>query len=76
MKCPLCKSGMKPSFTSLPYEIGDDRIVVIRNVPAIVCRQCGEFFIEIPIVRIVEKIVSSAKENGIMLGFVQYKQAA
>jgi len=40
------------------------------------CVASAEFFIEIPIVRIVEKIVSSAKDNGIMLGFVQYKQAA
>ncbi len=60
-KCPLCKAGMKPSKTSLPYEIGDDSIIVIKDVPAIVCSQCGEFFIEIPVVRIIEQITASAK---------------
>ncbi len=45
-KCPLCKAEMKPSKTSLPYETGDDSIIVIKDVPAIVCSQCGEFLLK------------------------------
>jgi YgiT-type zinc finger domain-containing protein len=76
MKCPLCKAGMTKSKTSLPYEIGEDSLIVIKDVPAIVCGQCGEFFIEIHTVRIVEQMITTAKENGFRLGFVQYRKAA
>jgi len=72
MKCPFCKGDMKEGKTSLPYEIGE-RLIVVRNVPALVCEQCGEVFIEMKVAKKVEKIVNSAVTNGISLGFLDYR---
>ena len=76
MKCPLCKGEMLNSKTNLPYEMGEERMVIVKDVPALVCRQCGEPFIEIEVVREVEKIVTIAEKDGVMLGFVKYREAA
>lgn len=74
--CPLCKGEMIRDTANLPYEIGKDRLVVIKDVPATLCRQCGEFFIEIAEARVVEKIVEAVDRDGLTLGFVEYRKAA
>ena len=46
MTCYTCKTGRtEPGRTSFVSE-RDDRLVVIRNAPALVCRQCGEAYFE------------------------------
>ena len=76
MKCALCQGIMLSGKTNLPYELGDDYLVVIKGVPALICQQCGEQFIEIKVVREVEKLVASAREDGVTLGFMKYREAA
>ncbi len=76
MNCPLCKGEMVKSKTNLPYELGEDRLLVIKDVPAILCRQCGDYFIEIQVARVVERIIEAADKDGVMLGFLKYQEAA
>jgi len=76
MKCPLCKGEMVKGRTNLPYEMGEEEILVVKGVPAWVCRQCGESFVEIEVVRRVEKIVGTAEKDGVTLGFIRYRDAA
>ena len=63
-------------MTNLPFQTGEEYMVVVKAVPALVCNQCGETFVEINILRIVEKIVKKAEMDGVTLGFVKYKEAA
>ena len=77
MRCPLCKGEMvKGKKTNLPYELTDDRVIIVRNVPAIICSQCGDAFIEADILSKVEKILDKATQDGMILGFVEYEKAA
>jgi YgiT-type zinc finger domain-containing protein len=62
--------------THLPYQIGEDQLVVIKSVPAMVCKQCGEVFVGIDVARVVEGILRAAKKDGVTLGFLEYRQAA
>jgi len=66
----------KGKKTNLPYEIDGEKIIVVKNVPALVCDQCGEAFVEINILRRVEKILAKAAGDGLVIGFVEYKKAA
>jgi YgiT-type zinc finger domain-containing protein len=66
----------KRKKTNLPYEIDGEKIIVVKNVPALVCDQCGEAFVEINILRRVEKILAKAAGDGLVMGFVEYKKAA
>ena len=76
MQCPVCGGVMEAGKTSLTLERSGDRIIVIKNVPALVCTQCGENFIDISVSKQVEKIVLSAEKSGIKLGFLEFDQAA
>ena len=76
MNCPLCRGKMATDKTNLPYEIGKDQLVVIKGVPATMCKQCGEFFIDIAVARVVERILAAAERDGVTLGFLEYREAA
>ena len=75
MTCPLCKGDVIKGKTNLPYEIGKNHLLVVSEVPAKLCKQCGESFIEIEVVRNLEKIVAAAERDGIAFGFINYKEA-
>ena len=76
MSCPLCKGDMVKGKTNLTYEIRGKNILVVSDVPARLCKQCGESFIDIEVVRKVEKIVSLAERDGVTFGLVKYREAA
>jgi YgiT-type zinc finger domain-containing protein len=76
MKCPLCKGKMVTGKTNLPYELDGEKIIVVRNVPALVCDQCGDAFVEIDILRKVEEVIARAERDGMTMGFAEYEKAA
>jgi len=46
MKCSLCKTGeTHPGKTTVTLQRGDS-VVVIREVPAEICDDCGEYFLD------------------------------
>jgi len=76
MVCPLCKGKMIKGKIHLPYEMDEEIFLVVRHVPALVCERCGESFVEIEVVRIVEKLLATAKRDGLTFGFIKYREAA
>jgi YgiT-type zinc finger domain-containing protein len=42
MKCRVCGGTMDERITDLPFKIGDTSIVIVRALPVLQCRQCGE----------------------------------
>jgi len=67
---------VKGKRTNLPYESDGESIIVVKNVPALTCSQCGEAYVEINILRRVEKILAKATGDGLVMGFVEYEKAA
>ena len=46
MKCVICKTGMtRPGKTTVTLQRGDS-VVVVREVPAEVCEDCGEYYLD------------------------------
>lgn len=62
-KCAICGGKRKNGMTTFTAEFGSD-IVVIRDVPAIVCSQCGEDWIADDVAERLENIVKQAKKSG------------
>ncbi len=58
MKCPLCKGNMFTGTTILPFDLQNRRVVVVLNVSALICDQCGDEYVEMHVARRVEKILS------------------
>jgi YgiT-type zinc finger domain-containing protein len=58
--CPLCGGGKKAGKTTFTVELGEG-ILVVRNVPALLCNQCGEDWIEDKIASRLEKLADQAR---------------
>lgn len=76
MKCPFCSGQFKKGATALTFQMDSNRIVVVRDVPALICEQCGEETIDMEVAKIVEKQVEKALSDGIRMGFIDYNTAA
>ena len=61
--CPVCGGSFENGTTTftVDYKSG---VVVIRNVAALICDQCGETWIYDNIARQLEDIVNKAKKEG------------
>jgi YgiT-type zinc finger domain-containing protein len=57
--CPLCGGSKKPGTTTYSVELGFG-VVVVRNVPATVCAQCGEEWIDSDTAQRLEHIAREA----------------
>ena len=44
-RCPLCGGHKQPGKTTYSVDLGSG-VILVRNVPATVCVQCGEAWIE------------------------------
>ena len=64
--CPLCGGGKKPGTTTFTADLGYG-IVVIRNVPATVCSQCGADWISDEVAARIETLVDRAKEKHLQV---------
>jgi YgiT-type zinc finger domain-containing protein len=76
MKCSICASDLMEGKTTLTFQLAQNKIIVVKDVPALICEQCGEESIDLKDSKIVENLVNKAIENGITMGFIEYKTAA
>ncbi len=60
--CPLCKGKKEAGKTTFTAELGFG-VVVVRDVPALVCDLCGADWIEDSIAEKLEEIVAEAREK-------------
>lgn len=65
-KCPLCCGNVKKGKTIFTVELGFG-VVVVRDVPATVCSQCGADWIGDDIALKLEEIVDNARRNHRMV---------
>jgi YgiT-type zinc finger domain-containing protein len=61
-KCPLCGGTKKEGRTTFTVDLGSG-VVVVRNVPATVCSQCGADWIEDAVSQKIEGIVNDARKR-------------
>ena len=61
-RCPLCGGSKKAGRTTFTVDLGFG-VVVVRDVPASVCSQCGADWIENSIASKLEEIVNDARQK-------------
>ena len=62
MKCFYCKGETKETTTKFIVELGR-WVVIVKNVPARVCQQCGEASYSNEVAQQLEKIVEAVKHS-------------
>ena len=75
MTCFLCKSQMKPGHTTHMLEL-PNCIAVVKNVPCLVCEQCGEVAFESDVVEELDRIAAKLGDVMTEIAVVQYKKSA
>ena len=75
MRCPICKHGETFSGTaSMTLERGS-AMLVFKNVPALICNNCGEEFFNDDITASILKQAESAVNAGVEIDVRQYRAA-
>lgn len=64
--CPLCGGEKKQGKTTFTVELGFG-VVVVREVPATVCVQCGADWIDDSIAARLEELVNDARKKHHMV---------
>lgn len=73
--CPLCGGDKTSGHITFTADL-DSGLVVVRKVPAKVCQQCGENWIEHETAKRLEKLVQDAQEKQAEVEIVQWHDAA
>ncbi len=64
MSCFMCKGELENKLTTFMVDL-DNCIVIIKNVPSQVCRQCGEASYSDSVAKQIEAIINTIKLNTI-----------
>jgi YgiT-type zinc finger domain-containing protein len=73
-KCPLCAGELSDGTTTVPFFSGD-KIIVIKDVPAEICSDCGEPFMKSSVVDNIEKLLDKLEDLNSEMSIIHYKVA-
>ena len=71
MTCFMCKGRLEDKQTTFMVEV-EKSVIIIRNVPSQVCRQCGETSYSDDVAREIEVIVNALKNTISEISVVSY----
>ncbi len=72
--CPLCGGELHDAVSVIPFFFGE-RIVVIKDVPAEACSDCGEAYMKSSVAGNVEKLLDTLEGLHAEMSVVHYKVA-
>lgn len=72
MKCVICKQGQtQPGLTTVTIE-RDKTTVIIKEVPADICENCGEYFLNEDVMGNIEKLINHAVKHQVEFEVLRY----
>lgn len=74
-RCPLCGGEKQSGATTFAVDLKFG-VVVVREVPAFVCTNCGDAWIDDPVVAKLESIVADARRKHTVVEVTQWQQVA
>lgn len=64
MRCRVCGGLLERRTTDLPFKIGDSSIVILKALPVLQCRQCGETELENATMRRVDEVLAGVDRSS------------
>jgi len=71
MNCVLCKANLTKGNVNHIVDLGEG-IIIIKNVPANICEQCGEYYLDTNTALKIESILEDIKKNKAEVFIVNY----
>ena len=73
MNCFMCKGKLENKNTTFMVEL-DNCIIIIKNVPSQVCKQCGEVSYSDEVAKQLEKLVNRVKDSITEITVINYSE--
>lgn len=73
MTCFMCKGELENKNTTFMIEL-DNSIIIIKNVPPQVCRQCGEASYSDEVAKQLEKLINSVRNKITEFTVINYTE--
>lgn len=73
MNCLMCKGSLENKNTTFMVEL-DNCIVIIKNVPSQVCKQCGEVTYSNEVAKRLEELVNEVKNSITEITVINYTE--
>lgn len=73
MECFMCKGELEKKNVNYIVDL-EKTIIIIKNVPAKVCKKCGEQYYEDKIAENIEKTVNELKKLSTEISVVNYNE--
>ncbi len=73
MNCFMCKGELEEKRVNYIVDL-KETIIIIKSVPAKVCKQCGEQYFDDEIAENIERIVNKLKQLSAEVTIVNYKE--
>jgi YgiT-type zinc finger domain-containing protein len=70
--CPLCQGLIEHGQTTFTVDFGDG-VIVVREVPAQVCRLCGADWLEDQVAAALEGIVNTARRRRLTVEVLSWQ---
>ena len=67
--CPLCGGQKEKGTTTYSVDNGQS-LIVVRSVPAMICQQCGEEWIDHETAQALERIVDEGRQKNAQVEIV------
>ena len=76
MDCVICKNGKtQQGFVTFSLE-RDGVIIVFKNVPAMICQNCGDFYLTEETTALLLHKAAKPVEKGVEFEIINFKTAA
>lgn len=72
MKCVICKTGHTHPGTATVTLQRDNSVVVIRDVPAEICEDCGEYYLSEPVAKRVYADADATVQRHVEVEILRY----
>ena len=73
MNCIMCKGKLEEKNTTFMVEL-DNCIIIIKNVPSLVCEQCGEVSYSNEVSKQLEKLVNAVRNSITEITIINYSE--
>jgi len=71
VRCVFCKGEMREGEVNVPVDL-EDRFILITGVPALICQECGEYFVSDEVMKRLESIVEEAKSRNVEIEILRF----
>ena len=72
MNCVICKEGKTSSGKTTVYLERNESYIIIKDVPAEICQNCGEYYLSEDMTEKVLSIAEEAIQKGIVVEILNF----